>query len=149
VTSHRREQIAATLRRALQQVLARGLSDPRATGAMITLTGVDVSPDLRQAIANVSVLPEKKESLVLHALRHASAHLRRQAGELVDLKQMPQLTFELDRTLKQQAEVFDALAKVAREREARERTNAGEAAYKPPADGPDRSPARPGEEPSP
>ncbi len=117
--SHRREQVASTILRALQQVLSAagpGLADPRADGAMITVTDVSISPDLKQAGVRVSVLPNTKEKLVMHALKHAAAHLRRQCGDLVEIKQMPTLTFELDKTLRQHAEVLGAFAKVAEER---------------------------------
>ncbi len=125
--SHRREQFASTLRRALQEILARGLSDPRLKDALITITEVDCSPDLRQASVLVSVIPEKKQDLVVHGLNHAAAHIRRQAGDLTEFRQMPQLTFRADSSLKKQAEVYDALARVAREREEKERGAATDA----------------------
>lgn len=125
MSSHRREQFASTLRRALQEILARGLSDPRLKDAMVTITDVDCSPDLKQALVLVSIIPEKKQDLVVHGLNHAAAHIRRQAGEITEFRQMPQLTFRADVALKKQADVYDALAKVAREREAKQQA-AGE-----------------------
>lgn len=118
--SHRHQQIESTLKRAVQQVLARGLSDPRADGAMITVTELSLGSDLKIATIKVSIFPEDREKLAMHALRHAAAHVRRQASELVALKKTPQLNFELDIGLKKQGEVLDALAKVEAERRARE-----------------------------
>lgn len=114
--SHRIEQLQSTLRRALQQVLARGLNDPRARG-MITVTGLTLSQDLREATVLVSVFPHEHESLTMHAVRHAARHIRRQAGELVAMEKVPELHFKLDVSLRKQAEVLDALALVERERE--------------------------------
>jgi ribosome-binding factor A len=117
--SHRHQQIESTLKRAVQQVLAQGLSDPRAEGAMITLTELSLGADLKIATIKVSIYPEARESLAMHAIRHAAAHIRRQASNLVSFKQMPQFVFEVDHGIKKQGEVLDALAKVAAEREAR------------------------------
>jgi ribosome-binding factor A len=117
--SHRHQQIEATLKRAVQQVLAQGLSDPRADGCMITVTELSLGSDLKIASIKLSIYPEAKEKLAMHAIRHAAAHLRRQASDLVSFKQMPQLAFEVDHGIKKQGEILDALAKVAAEREAR------------------------------
>jgi ribosome-binding factor A len=124
--SHRHQQIESTLKRAVQQVLAAGLSDPRAEGALITVTELTLGSDLKIATIKLSVMPESKEKLTMHALKHAASHIRHQVSELVALKLMPQLAFELDYGLKKQGAVLDALAKVAAEREARAAANPAE-----------------------
>lgn len=108
--SHRVEKIESTLARAVTQVLARGLADPRA-GGLISVTKVDVSPDLKQAVIFVSIFPEEKQKLTMHALNHASGHIRRETGELMHLKRLPDFTFRLDTTLKEQAALLNALNK--------------------------------------
>lgn len=108
--SHRPEQIASLLHRAIQDVIAKGLHDPRASG-LITITGVEVSRDLRSATVLVSVFPEDRQKLTMHALQHASRHIRRQVSDMVALKQTPDLNFRLDMSLKKQAEVFQALSR--------------------------------------
>lgn len=117
--SHRHEQLESTLKRAVQRVLARGLADPRAHGAMITVTGLRLGADLRIAKVQVSIYPEAKEKLAFHALRHAAAHIRHQVSDEVAMKQTPQIAFELDPSIKKTSAVLEALAKVAAERNAR------------------------------
>ena len=107
--SRRLEQLSSTLLRAVQGVLARGLNDPRTDGALITVTGLTISPDLRNATVLISVLPEKKQDLCMHALSHAAGHIRRKASDLVALANMPTLTFKLDLSLKKEARVIRAL----------------------------------------
>ena len=114
--SRRTEQIASLLERALQDVLARGLEDPRVKG-LITVTGVRLTDDLREATVLVSILPADAAPLTMHGLQHAARHLRRQVGERVALRRMPMLRFKLDESLKRQAGVLEALARVARERD--------------------------------
>lgn len=114
--SHRVEKVQATLARAVQEVLRRGLNDPRA-GGMISVTSVDVSPDLRNAIVQVSVFPEEKQDLTMHALRHAAGHIRHEVGELMSIRRVPELEFRVDLSLKKQAEVLGAISKAVSQRE--------------------------------
>lgn len=108
--SHRIDKVRSTLARAVREVIARGLNDPRATG-MISVTDLTVSPDLRNATVLVSIFPEDRTKLTMHALESAARHIRREVGELVALNQVPALIFRLDTSLKRQAEVFNALGK--------------------------------------
>lgn len=108
--SQRIERIESTLARAVQQVIARGLHDPRA-GGLISVTSVSCSPDLSNATVFISVYPEDRQELTLHALRHAARHIRREAGELMSIQKLPELSFKVDMSLKKQAELMDALAK--------------------------------------
>lgn len=114
--SHRHEQLESTLKRAVQQVLARGLQDPRANGAMITVTDLTIARDLKNATVMVSIYPEQRQKLVMHAVRHAAAHIRHEASELVAMRAVPQIAFELDTRLKRQAEVLAALRRVEGEK---------------------------------
>lgn len=114
--SHRIKQIASNLQQAIQQVLARGLHDPR-IGGLVTITNVVVAADLKTATVFVSVFPEEKEKKTMFALRDAARHIRREVGEIVAMHQVPQLTFKPDSGLKREIEAYQAIAKIARERE--------------------------------
>jgi len=133
--SHHHEKATAELQRAVQKVMVNGLQDPRTEGSLITVTSVSLSPDGRNATVNVSVLPEKNESKVHGALVHSASFIRREAAELLALKIMPQLAFVIDKSFKKQAQVLDALSKVAAERE-----QAGRAGG--PSDQPNQEPPR-------
>ena len=112
--SIRSDKVAATIRRALQEAIARGVHDPRVRG-LVTITEVRLSPDLRDAVVRVSVFPESAEELTLHGLRSAAGVLRREIGDAVRLKRLPTLAFELDDTLKRQARVLSAIARAREE----------------------------------
>lgn len=122
--AHRREIFAAELREQVQNLITRGLNDPRVQG-MITVTRVDLAPDMSRASFWVSVLPEKNQAKVIAGLRHASKHFRHQLGEKIKNMRMPEIAFELDTGLKKQAAVIQALAKVAAEREEKNRLAPG------------------------
>ena len=55
--------------------------------------------------------------MTLHALKHAESHLRHEVSDLVAMKQVPAIRFDLDTSIKKQSEVLAALAKVSAERE--------------------------------
>jgi len=114
--AHRGEKLAAEIQSALQQVFAKGLSDPRMDGSMLTITSVMVNSDNKMAYIAVSVLPEKHENRVRAALTHGARFLRRECGELVRSVALPNFEFRIDSSLKRQAGVMQALAKVAEER---------------------------------
>lgn len=106
--SRRREQFSSTLHRALGKVLATRLSDPRIVG-MVTVVSVDVSPDHRHATVGVSVLPDKYEKRTLAGLQSAARHIQSLLYGEMRTRTMPHLHFEIDRSIKKQAEVLDAI----------------------------------------
>ena len=112
--SHRLEQLTSAIDRAVREVIARGFSDPRISG-LITVTGVKVLPDLTQAFINFSVLPAEKQELTFHGLEAAASYVRREVGDLINARSMPQLVFRLDTSLKKQAAVFKDLDRVRSE----------------------------------
>jgi ribosome-binding factor A len=106
--SHRLEQIESTLKRAIAQVLQRDLADPRVEG-LISITELDVSPDLAQAKVMVSILPQEKQAKVVKGLQHAAGHIQKLTRKRVALKSVPRLEFRLDEGLKRQASVQRAI----------------------------------------
>jgi ribosome-binding factor A len=119
--SHKHEQLAAEIRRALQAALDRGLQDPRING-MITITGVTVAPDRRNATVLVSILPAESQDLTMHGLKSAARHLRHLISKDIDTRQIPELTFRPDESAKKQAAVMEAISRAAAERERREQS---------------------------
>lgn len=106
--THRIEQVESTLRKALAQVLQRSISDPRIRG-MVSITDVDVSPDMKQAKVYVSVLPEEYAKRSVAGLKAASKHIGSEVKKLVALRVVPHLNFALDDSLKKANEVYDAI----------------------------------------
>lgn len=112
--SRRAEQIAATIHRAVQAVLDRGLQDPRVSG-MITVTGVKIAPDLSAATISVSIFPAERQELAMHGLRSAAGHIRHDISDAVGLRRTPDLAFKLDESLKKQAAVLEAISRATAE----------------------------------
>lgn len=102
------EQVESLIKRAVQTVLTRGLSDPRVRG-LISVTKVKVSPDLANATVWVSVLPEEQAKLSLRGVQHAASHIRSQVSSMVAIRKTPRLSFQLDDSLKKQAAIHAAI----------------------------------------
>jgi ribosome-binding factor A len=116
--TQRTEQVASTLKRAVQEVLSRGLADPRIQG-LITVTRIDVSADLANATVYCTVTPQKHEELTLHGLQSASRWVRRQVADKVRFRRMPQFRFRVDEKLLKQQEVLASIAEANQEDERR------------------------------
>ncbi len=83
---------------ALREVISQGiaaLKDPRI--GFVTVTGVQTSPDLRQATVYVSVLgSERKREAALSGLESARGLLQARVNRELHMKRTPQLVFEYD-----------------------------------------------------
>jgi ribosome-binding factor A len=106
--SQRKQQRESVLLKAIQEVVSRGLADPRIRG-LITITGVDLSDDGKNATVMVSVLPEDRQDLTMHGLKAAGGRIRKDAMAKVRLRDMPHLSFVTDASLKEQGELLGAI----------------------------------------
>lgn len=106
--SHRADRIADLLLGLLAQAVRDDLRDPRI--GFVTLTAVEVSPDLKHARVFVSALaahPERAEAV--RALNHAAPFLRRRVAGSAGLRHMPDLAFVEDESLEHGARVESLL----------------------------------------
>jgi ribosome-binding factor A len=71
------------------------MRDPDLRGATITVTSVDVSPDLRNAVAYVMPLGGKDVERFLAALRRAAPWFRARVSEKAGLRSAPEIRFKL------------------------------------------------------
>jgi len=110
--TQRTEQVASVVRHAVQRVLSRGLNDPRVRG-LVSVTRVDVTPDLAEARVHVSILPAEHTELTMHGLRSAAGHIQGEIAGEVSARRMPRLVFKLDETLKKQAEIDAAIGRAS------------------------------------
>ena len=75
------------------------LKDPRIDG--VTVTHVEVSPDMRQAKVHVSIMgSDAAQQLCLHGLQSAAGFLQQKIAKRIDTRYTPRLRFELDMGVK-------------------------------------------------
>jgi ribosome-binding factor A len=114
MATRRQRKVANLILEEISDLIARKLRDPRASG--VTVTGVDVSPDLRHADIYVSRLGDEEErEATLAGLTAAAGYLRRELAPRVQLRFMPELRFHLDRSWEQGARIDELLDRIATE----------------------------------
>lgn len=103
MTHRRNERVAEELRGVLAEAI-REVRDPLV--GFVTLTGVDLSPDLRQARVYVSRLgTEADRDAAVSALNHAVAFLRHAVATRARLRYTPALRFVSDATIERGSRV--------------------------------------------
>jgi ribosome-binding factor A len=97
--SDRMRRVNESVRQVLSEALPE-LKDPRI--GFVTVTGVETTPDLRQARVYVSVFgSERKRAATLEGLAAAHGVLQARLAHELRMKRTPQLTFEYDRTVEE------------------------------------------------
>jgi ribosome-binding factor A len=115
--SRRLERLDHLFREELSDLIRTELSDPR-LGEIVSIMRVDVSPDLENANAYVSVLGDAEaKSATIEALSHAAPYLRRHLIERVRIRRIPTLHFLLDETIEAAAHVLDLMRQVSEGKE--------------------------------
>ena len=100
MATRRQRQAAELLHEEISTLLQRRVQDPRLKA--VTVTGVEVTKDLKIARVFVSVLGNAEETkAAMIGLDKAAGYLRSQIGATVRLRYVPQLSFRLDNSLKQ------------------------------------------------
>ena len=88
-------RVAEQIRRELSEILRTELKDPGV--GMITITDVEVSPDLAHAKVYFTSLGDEKALARSHAgLRRAAGFLRSTLGQRINVHNTPELRFEYD-----------------------------------------------------
>ena len=104
--SQRQHRVGELLRHAISDVLMRGdLRDPALEGVSITVTEVRVSADLKNATAYVMPLGGDAAGEVEEALNRCAGYIRGQVSSAVALKYSPRVSFRIDQTFDQAAQV--------------------------------------------
>jgi ribosome-binding factor A len=111
----RLERVNQLVKEEISLVLQRELKDPRL--GFVTITEVDVSPDLRQARVYCSVLGSEEQWLSsFRALASARGFIRNWLRRHLDLRVTPELSFRPDRSMEHAARMQTLLATLSSER---------------------------------
>ena len=112
--SYRAGRLGEEIRRILSNMLLTEIKDPRLSGKMISVTGVDVTSDGSYATCYVSVMGSSKEKVVheegtedaakenqsvIEGLKSASGLIRKEIGRQVKIRHTPELIFKIDSSM--------------------------------------------------
>ena len=107
MANYRRGRINDEMQKELAKVL-RQVKDPRVSEAFISVTAVDVTPDLKFAKVYYSAMTgDKKE--IAKGLKSSAGYIRRQLAQNLNLRMTPELTFFEDHSIAHGAHISKLL----------------------------------------
>tara|TARA_X000000950_G_C13864614_1_gene640191 strand:+ start:561 stop:992 length:432 start_codon:yes stop_codon:yes gene_type:complete len=97
IPSQRQYKVGEIIKKALVETLERvEIRDPALSGASITISQVEIGPDLKLARVFIMPLGGHNQEKVLEGLERATTFLRKNVAERVALKYTPRLIFKVD-----------------------------------------------------
>ena len=100
----RLDRINEEVRKALDQIIRGELNDPR-IGGTFSFPSAEVTRDLKYCKVRVSILEEERRADFMKALKSARGYIRRALGRQVELRNTPELLFELDQNMEYAAHI--------------------------------------------
>jgi len=116
VSSRRLLKAAAAVREVVSMAILTEIRDPRVQG--VTVTRVEMAPDMRSATVHVSVMgTPQKVQLALRGLASSAGFLQSCIADRIETRYTPRLRFELDGGVKHSLEIARVLDEVLPERD--------------------------------
>ncbi len=104
---HRLKRVCEVLKRELGQIIVRDLTFPV---PLVTISDVDVTPDLKQAHVFVSALGTANQRReVMAILVKSRKHLQSEVAKRVTLKNTPALHFQFDEAMERGSRVINIM----------------------------------------
>jgi ribosome-binding factor A len=110
--NRRPDRVAEAIRAEVATFLSQDVKDPRVVG-LVTVTGVDVTRDLRSAKVFVSILgSETERAATFEGLASVASHLRSRIGRALRLRVAPEITFKQDESIARAARIENLLSQL-------------------------------------
>ncbi len=114
MTSRRLLKAAEAIREVVAASILTELRDPRVQD--VTVVGVKVSPDMREAQVAVSIMgDESQQQLSLRGLQNAAGFLQSRIASRIEARYTPRLQFVIDKGIQHSLLVGEILEKIKRE----------------------------------
>lgn len=114
--NHRLERINEEYKKALSTIIADEVRDPRIT-AMVSVTGADVTNDLKQCKVYLSIYGTSKEEEdeTFAAINNARGFIRTRLSRTVNLRNTPELKFIRDTSIDYGMKMDELIKKISGE----------------------------------
>jgi ribosome-binding factor A len=113
--TRRPDRVAEAIREEVAMFLNESVKDPRIVG-LVTVTGVDVTRDLRHAKVYVSIMgSEQERAATFEGLASLAGHLRAVIGRKLRLRLAPEIDFRNDESIARAARIEALLSQIKRE----------------------------------
>lgn len=105
----RSHRVADQIQQELSVLIRDAIKDPRMS-TMLTITSVDVTRDLSMAKVFYTILDDTDRGDTQAALTSGAGYLRRQLGQSLSLRAVPQLIFRYDHSIEEGARMSALIA---------------------------------------
>jgi ribosome-binding factor A len=113
--NRRADRVGEAIREEIATFLAESVKDPRIVG-FVTVTGVEITSDLRHAKVFVSVMgSEAEKAATFEGLASTASHLRSRVGRSLRLRVAPEIQFREDESVARAARIESLLANIKTE----------------------------------
>ena len=112
---YRRNRINDAVSREICEIL-RDVKDPRISDSFVTVTGADVTADLKYAKVFYSIIGEADEKELARGLKSAAPFICRELAAWHNLRITPVLSFIRDTGTRHGADIAELLHKISEER---------------------------------
>lgn len=118
MANYRGGRINEEFKKEISNLIQNEIKDPRIT-AMISVTDVKVTKDLRYAKVYVSIFcnNEEDKDSNLHALKSASGFVRKELGRRINLRHTPEILFEIDDSINYGMHMDELIHKISKKDE--------------------------------
>ena len=115
----RASRVGEEIKREVTQMIRDELKDPRI--GFVTVTSVEVTPDIRYARIYISVLGSAEDTKqTLTALNKARGFVRTELGKRIRLRYTPEVEFRFDESIEHGARIMELLGEVKEAEDANE-----------------------------
>lgn len=121
---HRTERVGEEIKKIISEMLLKDIKDPRLEDRMISITAVDVSPDLGYAHVYIDVLTgngvpddERKaaEQDVIDGFQSCMGHIRKEIAGKLRIHHAPELSFRIDKSMEYGSHIDEKLRELGLE----------------------------------
>lgn len=114
--NNRINRIDEEYKKELSNIIDRELKDPNITG-LISVTKVKVSTDLKYAKVYVSIMGAKNLQETMKGLKNASGYIRTELAKRINLRNTPEIIFEIDDSIEYGAKIDNILKEIMPKKE--------------------------------
>lgn len=108
MASNRINRINDEIQKELAKLL-RNVKDPRVGDAMISITRVETTPDLRYTKVYVSFLQNERTKEIMQGLKSAGGYLRRELARNLQLRYAPEIVWAADDSITYGAHMLELI----------------------------------------
>ncbi len=112
--NNRMERIDEEFKKEISSIISYELKNPNVTG-IISVTKVKVTTDLKYAKVSVSILNSKNIKETLAGLKKSSGFIRSELAKRVNLRNTPEIIFELDDSMEYGARIDNILKDIMKD----------------------------------